>query len=132
MLFSLYRKKKIILWVEKICWISHYIAAWFSLLVEQGFPTCGPRGNTVRPAKSYGLIVLAELMKYSRKYWNQKVLYYDLRLNYSTVVANIMGLLNKILRKIYKTFLILLHAARLQTWLTGVRPAVDLSWKALL
>ena len=32
----------------------------------------------------------------------------------------------------YKTLLILLHAARLMTRQTGVRPAVDLSWKALL
>ena len=47
----------------------------------------------------YVLIVLAELMKY----WNQKVLYNDLRINYSTVVANIMGPINKILREIYKT-----------------------------
>ena len=40
-----------------------------------------------------------------------------------------MGLIVKILWKIYKSPLILLHAA--QTWLTGVRPAVDLSWQAL-
>ena len=37
----------------------------------------------------------------------------------------------KILQKIYKTPLILLHAARLMTRLTGVRPAIDLGWKAL-
>ena len=43
-----------------------------------------------------------------------------------------MGLTVKILWKIYKTPLILLHVARLKTWLTGVRPRVDLSWKALL
>ena len=42
-----------------------------------------------------------------------------------------MGLIVKILWKIYKTPLILLHAARHKTWLTGVRPAVELSWKAL-
>ena len=42
------------------------------------------------------------------------------------------GLIVKILLKIYKTPLILLHAARLKTWLTDARPAVDLSWKALV
>ena len=42
-----------------------------------------------------------------------------------------MGLTVKILWKIYKTPQILLHAARLKTWLTGVRPAVHSSWKAL-
>ena len=42
-----------------------------------------------------------------------------------------MGIIVKILREIYKTPLILLHAARLKTCLTGVWPAVDLSWKAL-
>ena len=38
----------------------------------------------------------------------------------------------KILQKINKTPLVLLHAARLMTRPTGVGPAVDLSWKALL
>ena len=38
----------------------------------------------------------------------------------------------KILQKIYKNPLILLHAARLMTRLTGVWPMVDLSWKALI
>ena len=38
----------------------------------------------------------------------------------------------KILQKIYKLSLFLLHAARLVTRLTGVRPAVDLGWKALI
>ena len=42
------------------------------------------------------------------------------------------GFYNKILWKIYKTPLILLYVARLKSWLTGMRPAVDLSWKALL
>ena len=42
------------------------------------------------------------------------------------------SLIDKILQKIYKTPLILFHAARLMTRLMGVRPAVDLSWKALL
>ena len=43
-----------------------------------------------------------------------------------------MGLIFKVLWKIYKTPLILLHAAHLKILLTGVRPAVDLSWKALM
>ena len=43
-----------------------------------------------------------------------------------------MGLIVKNFWKICKTPLILLHVARLKTWLTGVRPAVDLSWKALV
>ena len=38
----------------------------------------------------------------------------------STVVVNIMALLVKILRKICKIHLILLHAAYLKTWRTGV------------
>ena len=42
------------------------------------------------------------------------------------------SLIVKILQKIYKSPLILLHAARLMTRLTGVWPAVDLSWKALV
>ena len=42
-----------------------------------------------------------------------------------------MGHIVKILWKIYKTPMILLHAARLKTRLTGVRPTVDLCWKAL-
>ena len=33
---------------------------------------------------------------------------------------------------IYKTPLFLFHVAFLFSWLAGVRPAVDLSWKALL
>ena len=49
----------------------------------------------------------------------------------TTVVACMMGIIVKILWKIYKTPLILLHAALLKTCLTSVRPAVDLSWKAL-
>ena len=43
-----------------------------------------------------------------------------------------MSLMVKILWKIYKTPLILFHAARFKTWQTGVRPAVHLSWKGLL
>ena len=60
---------------------------------------------------------------------NIGLLYYDIRLNQYIVVANRMGLIVKILWKI--SDLIVLHAARLKTWVTGVRPAVDLSWKAL-
>ena len=94
----------------------------------QGFPTSLRPTGRMRPPRQYCaareviyvLIVLAELMKY----WNQN---YDFRLNYSTVVPNIMGLINKILRKIYQTSLILLHAARLQSWLTGVRPVIFFS-----
>ena len=55
------------------------------------------------------LIVLTESMKW----WNQKVLYYDLRLNWSSVVANMMGLIVKILWKVHKTPLILLHVVHL-------------------
>ena len=61
-----------------------------------------------------------------------EAVYNDLRLNQSTVFGNMVGLIVNILWKIYKTPLILLHAARLKTWLIGVRPTVDLSWKALL
>ena len=43
-----------------------------------------------------------------------------------------MGLIVKILCKIYKTPLILLHAARLKTWMTGLRPAVKLERPALV
>ena len=43
-----------------------------------------------------------------------------------------VGLIVKILWKIYKTPLILFHAACLKTRFTGVRPAVDLIRKALL
>ena len=111
------------------------VATW--LVYSRAFqPVAHGPHAAMRPARQYCaareviyvLIVLAELMKY----WNQKVLYCDLRLNYSTVVAYIIGLINKILRRIYKTPLILLHAARLQTWVTCVWPAVDLSWKALV
>ena len=80
-------------------------------LCRSGLSNLKPTGH-MRPARQYCaaceviyvLIVLAELMKC----WNQKVLYYDLRLNYSTVVANKMGLtlINKILRKSVKTSLI--------------------------
>ena len=37
---------------EERIWIKKEMDNFRNLLM-QGFPTCGPRGNTVRPAKSY-------------------------------------------------------------------------------
>ena len=73
---------------------------------------CGPQVICI-------LKVWAELMKK----WN-KALYNNFRPSKSGVVANMMSLIFKILRKMYKNPLIFLHAARLKTWLTGVRPTV--------
>ena len=47
------------------------------------------------------------------------------------MVANDGVFFVKIVWKIYKTPVTLLHAARRKARQTGVRPAVDLSWKAL-
>ena len=82
---------------------------------------CGPRSQML------SIYLLNE--------WNNET-----RIYYITIFGSInplffliwWSLIGKILQKIYKTPLILLHAARLMTRLTGVRPAVDLSWKALL
>ena len=48
------------------------------------------------------------------------------------VVANMMKFNGRIPQKSYITPLILLRVARLTTRLIGVRPAVDLSWKAVV
>ena len=47
----------------------------------------------------------------------------------STAVVNLMNL---IVRCLQKNAIIMLHTARLMTRLIRVRPAVDLSWKALV
>ena len=49
----------------------------------------------------------------------------------STVVVKLMKFNSQNSSENLYNALILLHAARLMTWLIGVRPAVDSSWKAL-
>ena len=98
--------------------------------LDQGFPTCG----AAREGKLCG--------PWSHIHFNSINGIIEIMKPKSTVLqssaqlilcsCNMMALVVKILWKIYKNPLILLHAACLKTWLTGVRPAVDLSWKALL
>ena len=85
---------------------------------------CGPRNQML----SYIFAELNEKM-------NKKIVYYDILFLFIHCGCFIKW--NLIVR-IFQVFLnssdnvpILLHGASLMTWLIGVRPAVDLSWKAL-
>ena len=60
------------------------------------------------------------------------LLYYDILIQLFHCFDNMMKLMVNILQNIYELFLLFLHAAHLLTRLTGVRPAIDLSWKSLL
>ena len=48
----------------------------------------------------------------------------------STAVVNLMNLNSQNSTESLSNALILFHVARLMTWLIGVQPAVNLSWKA--
>ena len=128
-----------------VCFILALISRWYktnssiwsphSSCLITGLSNLWPTGQ-MRPIGQYCVRVLCGPQSHIHFSWISELMKPESTVlqssaQLSTLVANMMGLIFKILWKIYKTPPILFLVARLKTWLTGARPAVDSSWKSL-